>query len=69
MRSDLFASNLESTTADRFTVQNSCMLRVALDGEVMARQGAMVATSRSTPRTKVRGGCPKRPRSHGWSLK
>jgi hypothetical protein len=32
MRSDLFASNLESTTADRFTVQNSCMLQVALDG-------------------------------------
>ena len=43
MRSDLFGTNLESTTADRFTLQNSRMLRVALDGEVMARQGAMVA--------------------------
>ena len=43
MRSDLFGSNLESTTADRFTLQNSRMLRVALDGEVMARQGGMVA--------------------------
>src|SRR3954453_5398231 len=43
MRSDLFGTNLESTTADRFTLQNSRMLRVALEGEVMARQGAMVA--------------------------
>ena len=43
MRSDLFGTNLESTTADRFTLQNPRMLRVALDGEVMARQGAMVA--------------------------
>jgi uncharacterized protein (AIM24 family) len=43
MRSDLFGTNLESTTADRFTLQNSRMLRVALDGQVMARQGAMVA--------------------------
>jgi hypothetical protein len=43
MRSELFGMNLESTTADRFTLQNSRMLRVALDGEVMARQGAMVA--------------------------
>jgi uncharacterized protein (AIM24 family) len=43
MRSDLFGANLESATADRFTLQNPRMLRVALDGEVMARQGAMVA--------------------------
>jgi uncharacterized protein (AIM24 family) len=43
MRSDLFGTNLESATADRFTLQNSRMLRVALDGEVMARQGAMIA--------------------------
>src|SRR3954469_11476840 len=43
MRSDLFGPNLESATTDRFTLQNSRMLRVALNGEVMARQGAMVA--------------------------
>jgi len=43
MRSDLFGTNLESTSDDRFVLQNSKMLRVALDGEVMARQGAMVA--------------------------
>jgi len=43
MRSDLFGTNVESATADRFTLQNPRMLRVALDGEVMARQGAMVA--------------------------
>ena len=43
MRSELFGTNLESATGDRFTLQNPRMLRVALDGEVMARQGAMVA--------------------------
>src|SRR5690349_12373621 len=43
MRSNLFDENLESTTHDRFTLQNPRMLRVALNGEVMARQGAMVA--------------------------
>lgn len=43
MRSSLFGENLESTTHDRFTLQNPRMLRVALNGEVMARQGAMVA--------------------------
>ncbi|KRF34064.1 AIM24 family protein [Nocardioides sp. Soil805] len=43
MRSDLFGTNLESATTDRFTLQNPRMLRVALDGDVMARQGAMVA--------------------------
>ena len=43
MRSELFGTNLESATSDRFTLQNPRMLRVALDGDVMARQGAMVA--------------------------
>ena len=43
MRSNLFGENLESTTHDRFTLQNPRMLRVALNGEVMARQGAMIA--------------------------
>lgn len=43
MRSDLFGTNLESASGERFTLQNPRMLRVALDGEVMARQGAMVA--------------------------
>ncbi len=43
MRSDLFGTNIESATTERFTLQNPRMLRVALDGDVMARQGAMVA--------------------------
>lgn len=43
MRSELFGENLESAGSDRFTMQNSRLLRVALDGEVMARQGSMVA--------------------------
>jgi len=43
MRSELFGKNLESSSADHFTLQNSKLLRVALHGEVMARQGSMVA--------------------------
>jgi uncharacterized protein (AIM24 family) len=43
VRSELFGSNLEAQTTDAFALQNAKMLRVALDGEVMARQGAMVA--------------------------
>jgi uncharacterized protein (AIM24 family) len=39
----LFGTNLEAQTHDAFTLQNSKMLRVALRGEVMARQGSMVA--------------------------
>ena len=43
MRSDLFGTNLESAGGERFALQNPRMLRVALDGEVTARQGGMVA--------------------------
>ena len=44
MRSELFGGNLEvSTPGEVFALQNSRMLRVALDGEVMARQGSMIA--------------------------
>jgi uncharacterized protein (AIM24 family) len=43
MRSELFGTYTESTTTERFTLQNPRMLRVALNGDVMARQGAMVA--------------------------
>jgi uncharacterized protein (AIM24 family) len=43
MRSELFGQNVEASTGERFALQNSRLLRVALDGEVMARQGAMVA--------------------------
>ncbi|HEU0089834.1 MAG TPA: AIM24 family protein [Pseudonocardiaceae bacterium] len=43
MRSELFGANLEAGTQDRFALQNPRLLRIALDGEVMARQGAMVA--------------------------
>ena len=43
MRSELFGSNLEATSGEAFALQNPRMLRVALDGEVLARQGTMVA--------------------------
>jgi len=43
MRSSLFGENLESATQERLSLQNPRMLRVALNGEVMARQGSMVA--------------------------
>jgi uncharacterized protein (AIM24 family) len=43
VRSELFGTHLEAQTADAFALQNAKLLRVALDGEVMARQGAMVA--------------------------
>ena len=43
MRSDLFGKNLEATSGEAFALQNPRMLRVALDGEVMARQGSMIA--------------------------
>jgi uncharacterized protein (AIM24 family) len=43
VRSELFGSNLEATAGEGFALQNPRMLRVALDGEVLARQGTMVA--------------------------
>ncbi|MDQ1620047.1 MAG: hypothetical protein QOE19_2616 [Actinomycetota bacterium] len=43
MRSELFGQNVEATTQERFWLQNPRMLRVRLDGDVMARQGSMVA--------------------------
>jgi uncharacterized protein (AIM24 family) len=43
VRSELFGENLEAGTDERFALQNPRLLRVALDGEIMARQGAMVA--------------------------
>jgi len=43
MRSSLFGENVEVASQDYFGLQNHKMLRVRLDGEVMARQGAMVA--------------------------
>ncbi len=65
MRSNLFGTNLESESAERFTLQNPRMLKVALDGEVMARQGAMVAyQGRSTSPTRARaawGSSSRRP--------
>jgi uncharacterized protein (AIM24 family) len=44
MRSELFApQHQEQQGEDTFTLQNSKMLKVALNGEVMALQGSMVA--------------------------
>ena len=43
MRSDLFGENLETTSDEPMSLQNPRMLRVRLDGEILARQGAMVA--------------------------
>jgi uncharacterized protein (AIM24 family) len=44
MRSALFAPEMmEQPTEESFTLQNPHLLKVALDGELMARQGSMVA--------------------------
>ncbi|CAN5698691.1 hypothetical protein BH24ACT13_BH24ACT13_09670 [soil metagenome] len=43
MRSSLFGENLETASPERMTLQNPRMLKVALDGELLARQGSMVA--------------------------
>ncbi len=43
MRSSLFGENLETASHERMTLQNPRMLKVSLDGELLARQGAMVA--------------------------
>jgi uncharacterized protein (AIM24 family) len=43
MRSDLLEQYTEDQGRERFALQNPRLLRIALDGEVMARQGAMVA--------------------------
>ena len=43
MRSNLFGEHLESTSDEAMSLQNPRMLKVRLDGEVLARQGAMVA--------------------------
>jgi uncharacterized protein (AIM24 family) len=43
MRSSLFGENVEVSSGELFTLQNHKMLRVALDGEILARQGSMVA--------------------------
>lgn len=43
MKSELFAQNLETTTDAEFSLQNSKLLRVKLNGSVTARQGSMVA--------------------------
>lgn len=43
MRSHLFTENAETTGTDRMSLQNPRLLKVQLDGELLARQGAMVA--------------------------
>jgi uncharacterized protein (AIM24 family) len=43
MRSNLFGANVELEAVERMSLQNPRLLKVALDGEVLARQGAMVA--------------------------
>ena len=43
MRSNLFGENLETSSEESMSLQNPRMLKVRLDGEVLARQGAMVA--------------------------
>lgn len=43
MRGNLFGDNLEQQSVERFGLQNPRMLRIRLVGEVLARQGAMVA--------------------------
>ncbi len=55
MQSSLFhESNLEISGQNRFALQNSQMLRVALGPDVLAAKGAMVAyQGRSPSTTKV----------------
>jgi uncharacterized protein (AIM24 family) len=43
MRSNLFGANVEVEAGEGMSLQNPRLLKVALDGEVLARQGAMVA--------------------------
>jgi uncharacterized protein (AIM24 family) len=43
MRSNLFGANVEVEAVERMSLQNPRLLKIALDGEVLARQGAMVA--------------------------
>jgi uncharacterized protein (AIM24 family) len=43
MRSNLFGANVEAEGGDRMSLQNPRLVKVQLDGEVLARQGAMVA--------------------------
>ena len=43
MRSNLFGANLETASDEPMSLQNPRMLKVRLNGEVLARQGAMVA--------------------------
>jgi hypothetical protein len=39
MRSDLFSAHVEVEDGDRVSLQNSRLVKVVLDGEVLARQG------------------------------
>ena len=43
MRSNLFSANLEIEGSESMSLQNPRLLKVKLNGEVLARQGAMVA--------------------------
>lgn len=43
MRSNLFGAHLEVETSAGMSLQNPRLLKAALDGELLARQGAMVA--------------------------
>jgi len=43
VKSQLFGTHLETASEDFFTLQNPRLLKVALNGDVMARQGSMVA--------------------------
>jgi uncharacterized protein (AIM24 family) len=43
MQSNLFGANVEVGDGDRISLQNPRLVKVALDGELFARQGSMVA--------------------------
>ncbi len=43
MRSSLFGANVQIENGDRMSLENQRLVKVGLDGEVLARQGAMVA--------------------------
>jgi hypothetical protein len=58
IRSDPFDQHPEAPTPDRFGLQNPRLLRIALDGEVMACQGS--ALRASPPACRI-SGRPLRP--------
>ncbi|MEP7023341.1 MAG: hypothetical protein ABJB47_05905 [Actinomycetota bacterium] len=62
MHSSLFGENVEIDGTEHMSLQNPRLLKVLLDGELLARQGAMVAyqgRSSSPSRGRVGSAAPE----------